>query len=236
MTTEECKQQLSAVCDAIVSQNRELMDEMDDPNFDPAIRLDNTKNNAGYMLTDFFDVLKCFPHGGVPHETTDELLVTTDELLAKIRAKYGGAPKVLEETIRTGQAFRKSKRIWRISKPISPLSREEYGAKLDAALCDILYALDDLNYELNLMTTTPAPTAKPPRKRTGKSVGKGPQTDFKCRQREIFIRFLERRPITPSASKITRAHQCWLEHRQEWKLAAENHIGYASYKNLARTI
>jgi len=155
MTSEECKQQLSAVCAAIVDQNRELMDEMDDPDFDPAIRLDNTKNNAAYMLTDFFDVLKCFPHGGVPHEATDELVVTTDELLAKIRAKYGDAPNVLEETVRAGQAFRKSKRIWRIRNPISPLSPEEYGAKLDAALCDILRALDDLNCELNLLALQP---------------------------------------------------------------------------------
>lgn len=157
MTPEEYSQKLSAVCTAIVHQNRELMREMDEPDFDPAIRLDNTKNNAGYMLTDFFDILQYFPHGSVPDGPTDELVTSTDELLAKIRTKYGGYPDVLKEIIRAGQAFRNSKRIWRIKAPVLPLSQADYKSQLDAALNNILRALDDLNYELNLMTVNPPP-------------------------------------------------------------------------------
>ena len=35
---------------------------------------------------------------------------------------------------------------------------------------------------------------------------------------------------------ITRAHQCWNEHRDEWDPAAENGDGYFDHKNLARSI
>ena len=66
--------------------------------------------------------------------------------------------------------------------------------------------------------------------------GKGPQTDFKRRQRDIFLKFLERKPVTPSVSVITRAHQCWNEHKTEWDAAAKNGTGYYDHKNLARAI
>ena len=66
--------------------------------------------------------------------------------------------------------------------------------------------------------------------------GRGPQTPFKRTQRAAFAKFLERKPVTPSASAITRAHQCWNEHRKEWDAAAKNGTGYYDYKNLARAI
>ena len=47
---------------------------------------------------------------------------------------------------------------------------------------------------------------------------------------------LERRPITPSVSAISRAHQCWNEHRKEWDAAAKNGTGYSVYQSLARAI
>ena len=72
------------------------------------------------------------------------------------------------------------------------------------------------------------------RKKDSRTSGKGPQTEFKRLQREIFAKFLERKPITASVSKITRAHQCWLEHAVEWDAAAKNKTGYASYKSLAQ--
>lgn len=67
-------------------------------------------------------------------------------------------------------------------------------------------------------------------------LGKGPQTAFMREQRRTFAKFLERRPITPSVSAITRAHQCWNEHRDEWDSAAENGSGYFDHKKLARSI
>ncbi len=81
------------------------------------------------------------------------------------------------------------------------------------------------------------PAAKPPRKKKrSPSCGKGPQSDFKRQQREVFLKFLERRPITPSVSAITRAHQCWNEHKKEWDAAAKKKIGYTDYKSIARAI
>lgn len=66
--------------------------------------------------------------------------------------------------------------------------------------------------------------------------GKGPQTDYKRKQRAAFAKFLERKPVTLSASVITRAHQCWNEHKKEWDAAAKNRTGYYDHKNLARAI
>ena len=65
------------------------------------------------------------------------------------------------------------------------------------------------------------------------SLGKGPQTAFMRDQRRAFAKFLERRPITPSVSAITRAHQCWNEHKTEWNEAAAKGDGYSSHKTLA---
>lgn len=235
MNFEQAKEILTNLSAAIVAQNRELMEQMDEPDFDPGTKLDNTKNNAGYLLTDFFDALKCFPHGQVPCEVTDSVITTTDDLIAKIRKKYGYTPEVERETIRTGQAFRDSKRLWRIKNPIRPIPQEDYERMLDESLCVILRALDDLNYELNLLPQeTPA---EPPRqKRRDRPKGKGPQSDYKRIQREAFVKFLERRPITPSISKISRAHQCWLENKSDWDNAAAVGTGYYDYKKLARAI
>ena len=74
------------------------------------------------------------------------------------------------------------------------------------------------------------------RKKDSRTSGKGPQTEFKRQQRETFRKFLERKPITASVSKITRAHQCWLEHKPDWDAAAENGTGYSCNKTLARSI
>lgn len=169
MTEEDAQRCLSTICEGIVQQNRELITGLDQSDFDPSTKLDNTKNNASYKLTDFFDSLKAFPYGKVPYKLTNEVVATTDELLEKIREKYGEHPKVLGEIIRVGQAFRKSKRIWRIQNPIKVISQETYENLLDVALSDILKALDDLNYELTLIPiNSPPSAAKLPRRKRGK--------------------------------------------------------------------
>jgi len=161
MTYDECKTILADICADIVRQNRELIADMGRAGFDAAIRLDNTKNDAGYKLTNFFGALKYFPYGTVPTEVTDELVRTTDELLQSIRQHYGHAPNVLRCLLRAGQAFRNSKRIWRIRNPINTLAPADYVQQLDAALCNILTALDNLNFELNLLPTDPTPPPAP---------------------------------------------------------------------------
>ena len=235
MNYEEATAVLTNLSAAIVAQNNELMAQMDEDDFDPGTKLDNTKNNAGYLLTDFFDALKCFQHGQVPCKVTDSVIATTDDLIAKIRKKYGFVPEIARETIRVGQAFRDSKRVWRIRNPIRPIPQADYERKLDESLHAILRALDDLNYELNLLPMN-VPVESPQRKRRGRHAGKGPQSDYKRIQREAFVKFLERKPITPSVSKITRAHQCWIENKTDWDVAADDGTGYCDYKKLARAV
>jgi len=106
MTFDEAKTRLAQICAGIVQQNHELMGKIDEPGFDPGIGFDNTKNNAGYKLTDFFDIMKAFPYGNVPGEVADDVVSSTDALLARMREKYGRSESILRELIGVGQAFR----------------------------------------------------------------------------------------------------------------------------------
>lgn len=227
MTFEEATARLSEICEGIARQNRELIAGLDEDDFDPGVRLDNTKNNAAYRLTDFFEILKSFPYGNTPRDVTDDVITTTDELLDKIRQRYGDAPPVLDKIIRAGQAFRSSKRIWRITNPVRPLTQDEYEHQLDQTLCTILCALDDLNLELCRL---------PLKRDRKKSSTHTKRTPFMLEQIRIFKAYLDKRPVCASYSLITRARQCWREHKAEWDKAARNKSGYACYKTLSRTV
>ena len=95
------------------------------------------------------------------------------------------------------------------------------------------YKNSDAFYE---RTTALVNARKIQKRKKTKINGKGPQSDFKHLQRETFATFLERKPITPSVSAITRAHQCWNEHKKEWDTAAKNGTGYTNHKSIARTV
>ena len=71
-------------------------------------------------------------------------------------------------------------------------------------------------------------------KKTAKAHAK--QTPFMLEQVRIFKTYLDKHPVCASYSIITRARQCWNEHKTEWDEAAKNKTGYASYKNLAQAV
>ena len=71
-------------------------------------------------------------------------------------------------------------------------------------------------------------------KRTRKSKGK--QTPFMRQQLEILKSYLDKHPVCASYSLITRARQCWNEHKAEWDKAVRNKTGYSCYKTLARSV
>lgn len=65
---------------------------------------------------------------------------------------------------------------------------------------------------------------------------KGPQTKKMVQQRTIFERYLKSHPADERNSRISRAHQCWLAHRDDWEKArtAQGEAkGYSGYKSLA---
>ena len=62
------------------------------------------------------------------------------------------------------------------------------------------------------------------------------QTTFMLQQISIFKDYLDKHPVCASYSIITRARQCWLEHKSEWDKAAKNKTGYSSYKSLAQAV
>lgn len=200
MTFEEAKTRLVEICMGIVQQNHELMEKMDEPDFDPGIGFDNTKNNAAYKLTDFFDIMKTFPYGKVPSEVANDVVSSTDALLTKMREKYGHSEAILRELISVGQAFRDSKRIWRIKNPVLKREPAVYESQLDEALWRILRALDDLNYELNLLAfKPPTPHKETARKnRRGRTFGDCNPTLHKERK-EVVAEMRRRKIATQNA-------------------------------------
>ena len=129
--------------------------------------------------------------------------------------------------------------IWSIDKRLADLEAEIAGTGNPPT------AEDRPPLKVQLVTAEDKPplrvklvaAEKPKRTRKAKrSLGKGPQSDFKKQQRDTFARFLKRHPITPSVSAITRAHKCWLEHKAEWDAAANDGTGYSDHKKLARTV
>ena len=80
--------------------------------------------------------------------------------------------------------------------------------------------------------------AKPPsaasRPKSPRKGLRGPKTGFMTKQLKVFTTFVREHPITPSQKAATRAHQCWLGHKDEWDRAAKEKRGYSSYKTLAR--
>lgn len=73
-------------------------------------------------------------------------------------------------------------------------------------------------------------------RRKSNNLGKGPQTDFKLKQRQTFLTYLKHHPVTLSQSIITLAHKCWIEQQAEWDVAARSGEGYFNYKSLARAV
>jgi len=97
----------------------------------------------------------------------------------------------------------------------------------------ILKLAKSINSMLEQKTNT---TPEVPRRYQSKGNGlKGPKTTMMARQLELFKSFLAAHPVTGEASRITRAHQCWMAHPRWNDLATANddYRGYSSYKALA---
>ncbi|MCQ2390172.1 MAG: hypothetical protein MJ240_02010 [Kiritimatiellae bacterium] len=66
---------------------------------------------------------------------------------------------------------------------------------------------------------------------------KGPKSTFMMRQRKIFEKYLAVHPVDGKNTRIVRAHQCWLQHKDAWDRAAKaqgDAKGYANHKILAQ--
>lgn len=234
--TDENEHTLGLICDGIADQNLKLLARMQLPEFDPSLELDCTRNNAIYRIYDFFGALKRFQHGKAPTWVTDRMVRTTDELIDAIKRRYLGK-EVQDLANRAGQAFRKSKGVWRIANPQTAMSEEAYGKRLDECADEIINAICDLNIGICRFVISAELSKVKPSKRAKPTKNPGTeQTAMMKRQLREFAKFLERKPILPSCSVYVRAHQCWLEHMKDWERAAKaaTNRGYANYKNLAR--
>ena len=218
--------------DLINAQNRALNAAIARPDFDGDHLLDPTTNQAILRLHAANEAIVGFPQGAFPLDFARDAVESTNALLAKCRERYGVAiVKPME------QAFSRWFSLWFYAGP--PQHPPEIFRKRlfrqEQALFD---AICTANVGIAALSAAELPRrkAKKTERRCGGCRGKGPQTDFKRLQRKVFVKFLERKPVTPSVSAISRAHQCWNEHRKEWDAAAKNGTGYYDHKKLARAI
>ena len=214
------------VCEEMAQQDRDLLKAIALPDFVGSVQLDSTRNNAIYLITNFFDILMYIPHGMVRTKDADELVKLNDQLLDAIQLRYG----CREEVAICRQAFGKSKAVWRIRNPYRQISPDAYRLKLEQCRDDIFAALNALNVRIYQLEALQLAS---PRKR-GRRRRRGPKTEFMSRQLAVFTAFVERHPVTPSVKAGTRARQCWIAHQADWDRAAENGTGYSRPSALAR--
>jgi len=154
MDETEKEEAFQRVCDEIDEQNKALIERLDAPDFDPVSELDNTRNKGAYRIVAFFALCKLFPYGHVPTHRADKMVDSTDRLIDKIIACYGTFGDVRERAVRAGNAFRGSKRIWRI-RTDEPMPQGEYASYLDVCQDEIFKALGELYVALVLACSAP---------------------------------------------------------------------------------
>lgn len=117
------------------------------------------------------------------------------------------------------------------------LTRQEYDARLDAMRENLAdsFAENYLLFETLKDRRARVAKARSTRKGTGR---KGTRTAYMERQLETFQTFiLDGHPVSGRERAATRAHQCWILHREEWDAhvhAKGEEKGFTSYKSLAR--
>lgn len=144
------------VCNQMAQQDRDLLSAIALPGFVGSVQLDNTRNNAIYLITDFFDILMHIPYGMVQTEDANKLVALNDQLLDAIELRYG----CRDEVVRCRQAFGNSKGVWRIRNPYHQIPPEEYCRKLEKCRDDIFTALNALNVKIYLLEAKGVQTAK----------------------------------------------------------------------------
>ena len=217
MTEAETRQPFAL----IDGQNLALIAQIDRPDFDGDHLLDPTTNHALCRIHAANEAIVSYPQGAFPRDFARDAVNSTNVLLEKCRGRYGVAiVKPME------QAFHRWFALWFYAGPPQH-PPEIFRKRIFQQEQDLFDAICTANVKLATVTA---------KKRGGNVRGKGPQSDFKRLQRETLMKYLERKPITPSVSAISRAHQCWNEHKKEWDAAAKNGTGYYDHKKLARSI
>ena len=117
------------------------------------------------------------------------------------------------------------------------LSRHDYDARIDA-LCEKLvssFVENALLFETIIERRARAAKGRGARRGTGR---KGTRTAYIERQLETFQTYiLDGHPVSDRFRAATRAHQCWILHREEWDAhvhAKGEEKGFADYKSLGR--
>ena len=236
--------------DEIIRSNRKLRDQIrkvrafylgDDPAAPiPPLKarletvLNPKSNGACPCLDHFCTALKEYRPGEYPANPLDAVQKTTrslihDEIEPIMRVQHCN---MLTTIIDALHAY--------LHTELPVFNLEDHIKTLDkfrARWNDCCYKISDAFYEQTsklLSVRKAAKQQKPPSPTPKKVLGKGRQTAFMKQQRKIFADFLLTHPSTSSVSAITRAHQCWLQHKKDWDKRAKDGTGYSDYKALAR--
>ena len=201
------------------------------------------KRNTGLDRTRyFFNSMKQYEPGHAPVQNYEAAFGTTRVLILLLKkcADYFGRRPEEQQLSRSLNALYDAQRFLQdvaSTEPSKQISREEYDAKIDA-LCEKLvnsFMENTLLFETLLERRALAVRNCGIRKGTGR---KGTRTSFMERQLETLQTFvLDGHPVTSRFRPATRAHQCWMQHRDEWDKhihASGEEKGFSCPKSLAR--
>ena len=185
-----------------------------------------------------FDSMKRYEPGHAPAHNYEPAFGTARVLILLLKkcADYYGRLPHEQQLSRSLDALYDAQHF--VQEPSNTrLSRQEYDTRLDM-ICEKLVASfveNSLLFETIFERRARAARDKRSRKGTGR---KGTRTAYMERQLETFQTFiLDGHPVSGRERAATRAHQCWILHREEWDAhvhAKGEEKGFTSYKSLAR--
>lgn len=200
---------------------------------------DGDRHNAGLdRLRYLFASMKRYEPGHAPAHNYEPAFGTTRVLillLKKCADNLGRLPHE-QQLARSLDALYDAQHFLQDGSAIQ-LPRNEYDARIDA-LCEKLvssFVENALLFQTIFERRAIAARCRGSRKGTGR---KGTRTAYMERQLETFQTYiLDGHPVSKRVRAATRAHQCWIQHREEW----DSHVralgeekGFADYKSLGR--
>lgn len=197
------------------------------------------KHNAGIDRLDYlFASFKRYEPGHAPSQNYEPVFATTRALillLKKCADVYGRRPE--EQQLSRSLDLVYGLQHFLEDAATLHLTRQEYDARLDTIRESLVNSFTEnyLLFETLEDRRARAAQAKGSRRGTGR---KGTRTAYMERQLETFQTYiLDGHPVGGRAPAATRAHQCWMQHDEEWNAhihALGEEKGFADYKSLGR--
>lgn len=145
--------------DMVTAQNREFIEELDNPDFDRSTRMDSTRNGAMSYIQEITEFVCIYPQGSFPMHLADEMVASSYALLKRLAEEY--SPffiKPLEH------AYNRYFGYW-YGPNIQRVPEELYAKRLFEAMNNMFFIIDEFNIHVavdSIRNTSPrlAPSAR----------------------------------------------------------------------------